>query len=124
MSPRPEKISKSLTNHNLDTVALGISQNLTKSVLPANTKNIFNISTQTEEIETTVNLNKGFLFSIWVFCHDHSRITGLQGKAERISLTPHYHFHPLHGHLDISRAITAESSPLYIGSSRTRTWNL
>ena len=26
-----------------------------------------------------------------------------------ISLTPHYHFHPLHRHLDINRAITAES---------------
>ena len=65
-----------------------------------------------------------FFFSIWVFFHDHSRITGLQGKGESISLTPHYHFHPLHRHLDISRAITAESSPLHIASSRTRTGNL
>ena len=51
-------------------------------------------------------------FSIWVFFHEHSRTTGLQGKGEGISLTPHYHFHPLHKHLDISWAITAESSPL------------
>ena len=29
-----------------------------------------------------------------------------------ISLTPLYQFHPLHRHLDISWAITAESSPL------------
>ena len=57
-----------------------------------------------------------FFFSIWVFYHDHSRITGLQGKGEGISLTPHYHFHPLHRHLDISRTITAESSPLYIAT--------
>ena len=64
------------------------------------------------------------LLSIWVFFHDHSRITGLQGKREGISLAPHYHFHPPHRHLDISRAITAESSPLHIGSSRTRTRNL
>ena len=35
------------------------------------------------------------------------------------SLTPHYHFHPLHRHLDISWVITAESSPLHIASSRT-----
>ena len=63
-------------------------------------------------------------FSIWVVFHEHSRITGLQGKGEGFSLTPHYHFHPLHGHLDISRAITAESSPLDISSSRTRTGNL
>ena len=38
----------------------------------------------------------------------------MQGKGEGISLTPHYHFHPLHRHFDISRAITTESSPLYI----------
>ena len=64
-------------------------------------------------------------FSIWVFYHDHSRITGLQEKGEGITLTPHYHFHPLHRHLDISRAITTESSPsLHIDSSRTRTGNL
>ena len=66
---------------------------------------------------------KNYFFSIWVFSHDHSRITGLQGKRKGISLTPHYHFHPLHRHLDISRAITAESSPLHIASSRTRTSN-
>ena len=36
----------------------------------------------------------------------------LQGKGEGISLTPHYHFHPLHTHWDISREITAESSRL------------
>ena len=65
-----------------------------------------------------------FFLSIWVFFHDHSRITGLQGKGEGISLTPHYHFHPLHRRLHISRAVIAESSPLHIASSRTRTGNL
>ena len=35
-------------------------------------------------------------------------------KGEVISLAFHYHFHPLHRHLDISRVITAESSPLHI----------
>ena len=35
-------------------------------------------------------------------------------KGEAISLTPLYHFRPLHRHLDITRAITAESSPLHI----------
>ena len=58
-------------------------------------------------------------FSVGLFFHDHSRITGL-----RISLTPHYHFHPLHRHLDNSRTITAESSPLRISSSRIRAGNL
>ena len=64
-------------------------------------------------------------FSIWVFFHEHSRITELQGKGGGgISLTPHYHLHLLHSHLDISRAITAESSPLDIASSRSQTGNL
>ena len=45
-------------------------------------------------------------------------------REEGISLTPHYPFHPLHRQLVISRAITAESSPLHIGRSRTRTGNL
>ena len=49
-------------------------------------------------------------FSIWVLFHEHSRITGLQGKGEGIPVTPDYHFHPLHGHLDISREIAALAS--------------
>ena len=65
-----------------------------------------------------------FFFPIWVFFYEHSQITGPQGKGEGISLTPHYHFHLLHRHLDISRAIAAESSPLHIASSRTRTGSL
>ena len=47
-----------------------------------------------------------FFFSVWVFCHDHSQITGMQGKGEDIALTPHYHFHLLHRHLDISQTIS------------------
>ena len=65
-----------------------------------------------------------FFFSIWDLFHEHSRITGLQGKGEGIPLTPHYHFHPLPRHLHISGTITAGSSPLHIVSSRTRTGNL
>ena len=34
-------------------------------------------------------------FSIRFFFHEHSRIAGLQGKGEGISLTPHCYFHPL-----------------------------
>ena len=40
-------------------------------------------------------------------------MAGLQEKGESISLTPHYHFHPLHRHSDISRTIIAEGSPLH-----------
>ena len=65
-----------------------------------------------------------FFFSNWAFFHEHLRITGLQWKGEGISLTPHYHFHPLHRHLGISRAVPVGSSPLHIATSRTRTGNL
>ena len=56
--------------------------------------------------------------SIWNFFHEHWWIRKLQGKGEGIFLTPHYHFHSLHRHLGISRAITVESSPLRIAFSR------
>ena len=72
---------------------------------------------------THINTDSIF-FSIWVLFHEHSRITGLQRKGEGIPLTPLYSFHPLHRHLDISRAITAENSALHIASSQTRTGNL
>ena len=65
-----------------------------------------------------------FFFSIWVFFYGHSRFPGMLGKGEGISLTPHYHFHPLYRHLDINQEITAESSPLDIASSRTQNGNL
>ena len=52
---------------------------------------------------------------------EHSRFTGQQGKVKSISLIPLYHFHPLHIHLDISRAITGGSSLLHRNSNRTRT---
>ena len=44
-------------------------------------------------------------FSIWVFFHQHSWITGLQGKREGISLTPYYHFHSLYRHLTMIRVV-------------------
>ena len=65
-----------------------------------------------------------YIFSIWILFHEHSRFTGQQEKGEAISLTSLYHFHPLHRHLDISRAITAGSSPLHLASSRIRTGKL
>ena len=57
-------------------------------------------------------------FYVWIFFHEHSQFTEQQGKREDISLTPFYHFHPLHRYLGISRANTAERSRLYIASSR------
>ena len=43
----------------------------------------------------------------------------IAGKGETICLISLYHFHPLRRHLDISRVISAESSPLHIVSSWT-----
>ena len=70
------------------------------------------------------DLNGDIFFSIWFFFYEHSRIIGLHRNGEGISLTPHYHFYPLHGHLGIGRTIAAGTSPLYIASSRTRARNL
>ena len=47
-----------------------------------------------------------------------------KGSGQAVALTPVYHFQPLHRHLDISRAITAKSSPLHKASSCIRTENL
>ena len=71
----------------------------------------------------SVNATIVFIY-IWVFFDEHSQFTEQQGKREGIYLTPLYYFHSLHRHLDISRTITADSSPLHIASSRTRTGNL
>ena len=72
-----------------------------------NSKQIFEILLPTSD----------FLFLFIYFFHGHSRFTGQQEKDEVTSLTPLYHFHPLPRHLDISRAITAASSPPHIASS-------
>ena len=71
-----------------------------------------------------VNIKQIYFFSIWVFFHENSWFTGHQGKEKSFCLTPLYHFHPLYRHLEISWAITAESSPLDIASSWTVTKNL
>ena len=78
-----------------------------------------------EKKATAMNLKaSNVFFSVWVFFHEHSRFTGKQGKGKAISLTSLYHlqtgsqtfrYHPMN---------TAESSPLHIASSRTRTGNL
>ena len=86
------------------------SKNLMSTFLIFLLKPLFLVTRQDKNCNVTYNLY------MW--------ITGLQGKREGISLTPHYHFYPLHRYLDISRPITAESSPLHIASSLIRTENL
>ena len=63
------------------------------------------------------------LRSIWVFFHEHSRITGEQGESEAISFNLLCQYHLLHRHLDISWAVIAEGSPLYRAISWNRTGN-
>ena len=66
-------------------------------------------------IKVLSNFVKRVFCLISVFFHEHSLVTGQQEKGEAISLPPHYYSYPLRRH--ISRAITAESSPLHIASS-------
>ena len=61
--------------------------------------------------------------TLYLYCYLYY-LDQYRGEGEAISLTPHYHFHPLHRDIEISRAVPAESSPLHIASSRTRTGNL
>ena len=93
---------------------------LTRKVSQVSSLNV----TSLPDISKNTLYNLHFFFSIWVFFHEHSRFIRQQGKGEGIYLSPLYHFHPLHRHLDISREIAAESSPLHISGSRTRTGNL
>ena len=65
---------------------------------------------------------KGFFFYLGFLSRTFTNHRAA-GEGEGISLPPHY-FHTLHRHLDISRVITAESSPLHIASSSTRVGNL
>ena len=71
-----------------------------------------------------------FFLSGFSFTHIHNSQDSSEvcvwggGGGGGYNLTPLYHFQPLHRHLDIRRAMTAESSPLHIASSQTRTGNL
>ena len=56
--PSQKKIRKCLTNHIKNTVALGITQNLKRSVFPADKKGVFYISAQIEENEAPDNSDK------------------------------------------------------------------
>ena len=74
-----------------------------------------------------VKQNQLFLFFFFFYQGFFSRtswFTGEEGKGEAISLTPLYHFHPLHRHLGVSQVIAAEISPLRIAGSRTQTGKL
>ena len=63
--------------------------------------NIVLMREEVSELQFSIVLAATFFFLSGFIFHEHLRITGLQGKREGISLTLHYHFHPLHRHLGI-----------------------
>ena len=82
-------------------------------------------STKIKICMTCVNRAKSFVFFFNLgFLSRTFKIHRAAGEGEAISLSPLYHFHPLHRHFNISRAIIAESSPLHIATSWTGTGNL
>ena len=96
--------------------------------LPAPTLNLFSLTTLALILPLPVLFYYYYYYyyyfqSGFSFKTDHES-QGLQGKGEDISLTPHYYLHSLHGHLHIRWVMAAESSPLHISSSLTRTGNL
>ena len=108
-------------------ISVGVYPNITNGQLPVDTGHKLNVhKTFIRRPGRLLNVlcKLIFFFHLGFIFHEHSRFTGHQGKVEGIYLTPLYHFHPLHRHLDIIRAITAERSPLHIASSRTRARNL
>ena len=99
---------------------------------------LFLLSCDCLVVWATMTGNECFMITIYIYIyiyicnicictytfHKHLWFTGQQRKKEAISLTPLFLFHPLQRHLDISRAITAESLPLPIASIWIRTGNL
>ena len=85
-----------------------------------NVDNTWILSHQNDSLTIPVNWIR-FFFSFFL---SGFSFTDIQRKGEGIFVSPYYHFHSLPRHLDISRVITAESSPLHIACSRTRTGNL
>ena len=67
---------------------------------------IFRDSPERQKVALFVNIVASFawekFFSIWIFFQEHSQFTGNQRKEEAISLTPPYHYHPLHKHLEVA----------------------
>ena len=93
-------------------------------------KLVTNLHDKTEYVIRIRNLQQALNHGLTLFFLSGFSFTTIhnsqdcKGRGRAFLLTPHDHFHPLRRHLDISRAITAESSPLHIASRRTRTGEL
>ena len=83
--------------------------------------NVFSSLNDFHALDTFYRLNIFHMLNVLYRLNVSSMLNTLKGEA--ISLIPLYHFYPLHRHLDISRTINTECSPLHIAKSRTRTKN-
>ena len=67
---------------------------------------------------------ENFFFFLGLFSQPFTNHRNAGEGGGCMSLIPLYPFDPLHRHIDISWAITAEGVPVHIGSSQTQTNNL
>ena len=74
--------------------------------LPNNFRRVFTASTSHQLLFMVKNLGFFCFFFYLAFLSRTFADQRTAGKGEGISLTPHYHFHPFHIHLDISWVIT------------------
>ena len=96
-------------------------------------KNYCNLTKDTDKFQASVterytSLNKRYgiyFFSIWVFFHEHFMIHRTAGEGGGYLFNSSLTLPPVSQTLRyISRAITANSSPVHIADSRTWTGNL
>ena len=66
---------------------------------------IYSVKMKNEFQAATVTF---FFLSGFYFTNIHE-LQDSRGRGRAFSFTPHYHFHPLQRHFDISQAITAET---------------
>ena len=95
-TPPPHYPHKHLLYHSLHTARPSLPSPPSPMLTPNHQLHLYNHLPQhaydnTRKLaQTTFSTTRTtiFFFSIWVFFHNHSRITGLQGKGEGISLAP------------------------------------
>ena len=63
-------------------------------------------------------------FFYQAFFQEYSQFSVEQGKGEAIFLTPLYHFHPLHRHLDVSRLVPQSNRERLDSEGMSLTTNL
>ena len=119
--PHQKKLAKKETGRNLLKEQLTPTQkNFAPFVFAPHVLPLTNVPPYLFFSQNTPPSPASFFLSGFSFTNIHNSQDS-RGRGRPFFLTPLYHFHPLHRYLDISRAITAESSPLHIASSQTQT---